>query len=123
MDTAAPHIQAAARELSAGRHDAALKACHFQEHPRQPEGLAEQAIEDYRAVLAIDPATSAAWNNLGSTLLAAGRAGEAIEVLQQALVISPETLSLTLNLVNTLSHAVATLPLISLPSHATVFER
>ncbi|GAB4818025.1 hypothetical protein N2152v2_005071 [Parachlorella kessleri] len=53
-------------------------------------GRFEEAIQDYRAVLAAAPNDPAAWNNLGNATAGAGRWGEAVGYYDKAAKLSPQ---------------------------------
>ena len=49
----------------------------------------DQALADYDAVLAVRPDLAETWTNRGATLSEMGRAGEALESLDRALLLQP----------------------------------
>jgi Flp pilus assembly protein TadD len=67
------------------------------------QGLHEQAMEKYRACLALDPRYHVARANLGRLLLAAGRSAEAADQYRQALQVEPRHLNSLLGLGEALS--------------------
>jgi tetratricopeptide (TPR) repeat protein len=62
------------------------------------KGQMDQAVNEYRETLQIDPNDVDAHNNLGNALALQGRLDEAIEHFSQALKLEPDTPSLHVNL-------------------------
>jgi len=54
------------------------------------EGRWEEAAEELRRAVALNPSYSAAWKDLGKALHLAGRAAEAVPVLEEGVAVARE---------------------------------
>jgi tetratricopeptide (TPR) repeat protein len=57
--------------------------------PSPPKGRFEEAIENYRKAIQINPNFAVALNNLGAALATEGRFDEAIENFRKAIQVNP----------------------------------
>ncbi len=64
----------------------------------QAQGLADAAVETYRALTLLKPASSLHWNNLGTALRGAGRNEDAQHAYREALRLSPHDIDASLHL-------------------------
>ena len=94
---------AEAEPLLAGATDPKLRRLSGYVH--QEQGRLADAIADYQAVVAADPADFQTWNNLGNVRLAAGDPEAAAVAFDRAVQLRPEMISLYLNLSEALGAA------------------
>ena len=67
----------------------AVQALYADAQQKQAANQTDAAIADYREITEQVPTLTAGWNNLGRLLYNAGRYGEAIAALKQALALEP----------------------------------
>ncbi len=93
----------AEQALAGGAH---APACHYLlARALGALGETDAAIEAYRRVIALQPGSPPAYNNLGNQLNAAGRHAEAIEALEKAIALRPDYALAHFNLGNALRKA------------------
>jgi tetratricopeptide (TPR) repeat protein len=121
MDINDPHpatkfLRDAARHLSAGQAEAAVRACQeaikrFPNHPQSHYALAvalngagrlDDAIQSYQTTVRLKPDFFEAWTNLGGAMARRGRLDEAVEAYTRALRIRPNVAEMHANLSNAL---------------------
>ncbi len=74
----------------AGAQSPEVQTLYAQAQAAQAADHPDQAIQDYRRILRLDPSIAPAYNNLGRLLFNLGRFSEAVPVLTKGLEIVPE---------------------------------
>ena len=67
-----------------------VQTLYAQAQAAQAANHPDQAIQDYRRILALDPSIAPAYNNLGRLLFNLGRFAEAVPVLTKGLELAPD---------------------------------